>query len=410
MSEKILEKKMRKTLVVLLFAGWALGNFDRYIMNYAIVFIGDDLSLTATQTGLVLSSFFLGYALMQMPGGVLADKYGAKRILIISIIAWSIFTGLTAIAWSLGVLIIIRFLFGIGEGGFQPSASKVISSSFPKNERSKVLSIMLSTAGVMGVIIPIISSVLLVSIGWRPIFLIVGLFGLLIAFLYWKFIPNLNDTEQSVETQNVKGIFKKLFKMPIMWSLLIAYFSIYAVNWGLSSWLPKYLTDVRGLDLISIGWLQVVPGIIGIVAMLVCGYLLDKFEFKLSKAIGAVCALIGALFILLMFETSSIALFITYQCVIILFMTYVILLLPSIVVKYIPSEYTGTASGMSTTGGQLAGFVTPTLIGLMVDAFDGSYNAAMWLLVAFGITCMIAILTMSTKQQISEEDGHEQKA
>lgn len=352
----------------------------------------------------------LGYALMQMPGGVLADKYGAKRILIISIIAWSIFTGLTAIAWSLGVLIIIRFLFGIGEGGFQPSASKVISSSFPKNERSKVLSIMLSTAGVMGVIIPIISSVLLVSIGWRPIFLIVGLFGLLIAFLYWKFIPNLNDTEQSVETQNVKGIFKKLFKMPIMWSLLIAYFSIYAVNWGLSSWLPKYLTDVRGLDLISIGWLQVVPGIIGIVAMLVCGYLLDKFEFKLSKAIGAVCALIGALFILLMFETSSIALFITYQCVIILFMTYVILLLPSIVVKYIPSEYTGTASGMSTTGGQLAGFVTPTLIGLMVDAFDGSYNAAMWLLVAFGITCMIAILTMSTKQQISEEDGHEQKA
>src|SRR4051812_42806280 len=95
MNEMLLEKKARNVLVVLLFSGWAIGNLDRYLMNYAIVYIGEDLSLTNTETGLVLSSFFLGYALMQMPGGILADRFGAKRVLLAAVIIWSIFTGLT---------------------------------------------------------------------------------------------------------------------------------------------------------------------------------------------------------------------------------------------------------------------------------------------------------------------------
>lgn len=156
MADLYLEKKTRNVLAGLLFLGWALGNLDRYLMNYAIVYIGKDLSLTATETGLVLSSFFLGYAIMQMPGGVLADRFGAKRVLLIAVIVWSIFTGLTAIAWSLSVMVIIRFLFGIGEGGFQPSASKLISTYYPVNERSKVMSIMLSSGGIMSMLVPII--------------------------------------------------------------------------------------------------------------------------------------------------------------------------------------------------------------------------------------------------------------
>ena len=70
---------------------------------------------------------------MQMPGGLLADKYGAKKILLTAVIIWSIFTGLTAVAWSFSALIVIRFLFGIGEGGFQPAASKIIATIFPKD-------------------------------------------------------------------------------------------------------------------------------------------------------------------------------------------------------------------------------------------------------------------------------------
>ena len=84
---------------------------------------------------MVLSAFFLGYALMQMPGGILADRFGAKRVLLAAVIVWSIFTGLTAVAVGLGFMLVVRFLFGIGEGGFQPSASKLISTYYPEDEK-----------------------------------------------------------------------------------------------------------------------------------------------------------------------------------------------------------------------------------------------------------------------------------
>ncbi|RLL42666.1 MFS transporter [Oceanobacillus piezotolerans] len=403
MTEKTLEKNARKTLVILLFLGWALGNLDRYLINYAVVYIGDDLSLTGTQTGLILSSFFLGYALMQLPGGLLADKFGARRVLLVSVIVWSIFTGLTAVALTLGVMLIVRFLFGIGEGGFQPSASKIISTSFPQNERSRVMSIMLSSSGIMAMLVPIISAALLVTIGWRAIFFIAGLLGVIIAFLYWKYVPKDKVQQSDEERPQIKGILGKLLRMPFMWSLVIGYFTIYAVNWGLNTWIPTYLSDARGLDILSIGWVQIIPGVITIVAMLGAGYIIDKIDLTVNKIIGALCALLLGGFLFLMFNAESITLFITYQCIVMFLATYVMLLLPSFILKRIPPEYAGTAMGMANTGGQLAGFVTPTLIGLMVDAFNGSYNAAVWMLMVISIVCVGSILTISLKDQYSEK-------
>ena len=126
--------RKRNWILALLFLGWALGNLDRYIMNYAVLSITEDLNLSASSTGILLSSFFAGYALMQLPGGWLADRFGARKVLITSVILWSIFTGLTGAAWSLTSMIMIRFLFGIGEGGFQPASSKIISQVFPARE------------------------------------------------------------------------------------------------------------------------------------------------------------------------------------------------------------------------------------------------------------------------------------
>lgn len=370
-------------------------------MNYAIVYIGEDLSLSNTETGMVLSAFFLGYALMQMPGGILADRFGAKRVLLAAVIVWSIFTGLTAVAVGLGFMLVVRFLFGIGEGGFQPSASKLISTYYPEDERSKVMSIMLSSSSIMSMLVPIISAVLLIAIGWRAIFAIAGIIGVIIVLLYWRFVPKDPKVEET-NTPIVKEILGKLLRMPVMWILVLAYFTIYAVNWGLNSWLPTYLTDVRNLDLLSIGWLQMIPGVIMILAMLVSGYLIDKLDFKISKIIGALSALLLAIFLLLMFNASSITLFITYQCFVTLLMTFVVLLLPSFILKKIPAEYAGTAMGMANTGGQLAGFLTPTLIGVMVDTFNGSYNAAVWMLVVISIVCVISILSIVEQKQIAE--------
>ncbi|MGE7840967.1 MFS transporter [Lysinibacillus sp. NPDC093712] len=403
MTTNEMTKKSRNIILALLFLGWSLGNLDRYIMNYAVVAITGDLSLDASSTGIILSAFFLGYAIMQIPGGWLADKFGAKRILLIAVIMWSIFTGLTAIAWSLAAMIVIRFLFGIGEGGFQPASSKIIATVFPKEERGRAMSIMLTSGGIVSLIVPLLSAYLLGTIGWRMMFIIIGLIGAFIAFLYWKYIKL--PQEQTISTGSVddgkvttKVSFKELFKTPLMWNLIIAYFCIYAVNWGLVSWIPTYLQKNRGLDLMSIGWAQTIPAITTIIGVYGSGFIIDKLPRGMDKILGSIsCAVIGIL-LYLMFTAESVALFIGYQTVVSIFIAFVITLLPAIVLKKLPSSITGSAMGVANTGGQLAGFVTPMAIGFMVDAFDGSFDAAFWMLIAFAGICIISLLTLNDQK------------
>ena len=396
--KELVSARKRNWILALLFLGWALGNLDRYIMNYAVLSITEDLNLSASSTGLLLSSFFAGYALMQLPGGWLADRFGARKVLITSVIMWSIFTGLTGAAWSMASMIIIRFLFGIGEGGFQPASSKIISQAFPQEKRARAMSIMLSSGGIVALIIPVLSVTLLTTIGWRTTFVIIGIVGAIIAALYWYFIK-LPNNHENINTQNSKGVqkgsFKMLFKTPLMLNLFIAYFSLYAVNWGLATWLPTYLVNVRGLNLVSLGWLQTIPGVAQLLGIFLSGYLIDKLSKGREKIAGAFACVCISILLYLMFTASNVTSFIIYQTVIMLIISFVVILLPAVVLKNLPSSVAGSGMGLVNTGGQLAGFITPLAIGFIVDAFNGSFNAAFWMLIAFAFICAVALLTIN---------------
>lgn len=396
--KELVSTRTRNWILALLFLGWALGNLDRYIMNYAVLSITEDLKLSASSTGLLLSSFFAGYALMQLPGGWLADRFGARKVLIFAVIMWSIFTGLTGAAWSMVSMIIIRFLFGIGEGGFQPASSKIIAQAFSQEKRARAMSIMLSSSGIIALIIPVLSVTLLTTIGWRTTFIIMGVVGAIIAVLYWYFIkiPNNHEnmnTQNSIGTQ--KGSFKMLFKTPLMLNLFIAYFTLYAVNWGLATWLPTYLVKVRGLDLVSLGWLQTIPGVAQLLGIFISGYLIDKLSKGREKIAGAFACVCISILLYLMFTASNVTSFIIYQTVIMLIISFVVILLPAVVLKNLPTSVAGSGMGLVNTGGQLAGFITPLAIGFIVDAFNGSFNAAFWMLIAFAFICAIALVTMN---------------
>lgn len=392
-------KRKRNWILALLFLGWALGNWDRYIMNYGILSITKDLHLSASTTGLLLSSFFAGYAIMQLPGGWLADRFGARRVLIIAVLMWSIFTGLTGAAWSMASMIVIRFLFGIGEGGFQPSSSKIISQSFPEKQRARAMSFMLSSGGIVSLIIPVASAVLLTTIGWRTTFIIMGFVGAIITVLYWLFIKIPNNTESVPGNKEIsgsqKGSLKMLFKTPLMLNLFIAYFTVYAVNWGLATWLPTYLVNVRHLSLMSLGWLQTIPGVASLLGIYLSGYLIDKLSRGQQKLAGTLACVCISILLYLMYTAPTVTAFIVYQTIITLIISFVIILLPSLILKNLPSSIAGTGMGLVNTGGQLAGFVTPLVIGFIVDAFKGSYNAAFWMLIVFAFVCAVALITIN---------------
>jgi MFS family permease len=143
---------------------------DRVDISVAGKAIMADLHITKTAFGFVLSAFTIGYALLQFPGGWLADKFGSKPLLVAALLMWSLFTGLTGMATSLAMLIAIRIVFGIGEGLENGAQFKLIGDHFEPLERSRANGIFLSALAVGPLLATPLATWLLGSVGWRVMF------------------------------------------------------------------------------------------------------------------------------------------------------------------------------------------------------------------------------------------------
>jgi MFS family permease len=135
--------RIARITVTLLFLAWLVDYIDRLLITLALPAIGRDFSLDKAEQGLILTVFFLTYALFQLPGGALADKIGARKTMTIPLVGWSIFTGLTAVAFSHAWLLVIRAIFGVGEGIFPAASMKVITERTQPKHRLTANGLML---------------------------------------------------------------------------------------------------------------------------------------------------------------------------------------------------------------------------------------------------------------------------
>ncbi|GED14978.1 MFS transporter [Aneurinibacillus migulanus] len=383
-------KNKNKYLILgLLCLAWFVGYLDRVSMSIAIIPITKDFNLSPTQVGLVLSSFFIGYAFMQPIGGWLADKFGSKRILIMAIILWSLFTALTGIAWSFISLIVIRILFGIGEGSFPPASSVAIAEHFPKTERARAKTLLLSSTSIGSAVGALVVAAVVTSYGWRSMFIFLGFIGVVISILFWLYVrPSTQERENSKKQTANKVSVKQLLKIPTMQKLVIIFFGITIAGWGLNSWMPSYFVNVRHMDLISAGLSTAIAPLMGFVTSIASGWILDKFMVGREKYLIIIGASLAALFLYLMFNTPSVVLAVTYMTLCKMSMNLVestVFVLP---LKNLPEEFIGTGTGLINFGGQIGSTISPTVIGFLISMFNGSYNAAFWFL--------IALLTLST--------------
>lgn len=145
--EKVGVKK-GTSLIFALMAGYSMIYMDKNMISTAIIPIAQQFDLTTGQTGMIMSLFFLGYSLMQIPGGWLADKIGAKKVLMLSLGIISIFSFAFGAVSSLMLFMAIRFFAGIGHAGYPSSCSKSIADNFPQEKRAFTQSFILSTSGI----------------------------------------------------------------------------------------------------------------------------------------------------------------------------------------------------------------------------------------------------------------------
>ncbi|MGE7609959.1 MFS transporter [Peribacillus frigoritolerans] len=395
--------KQKYIILTLLFMTWIINYLDKLSINVAVIPIAKEFNLDKSQTGLIISVFFISYAVMQLVGGWLSDKYGSRKIILISLILWSIFTILTGLAWSFVSLIVIRLLFGIGEGSFPAASSLALAETFPKSERGRAKSVLTSATAIGGILATLIASTMAVSLGWRSMFITFGVLGFIMSvLLFFYHRPQVKEKIKEEDQKAKKVPIKKLLKMPMIWKLMLMYFGLSIVNWGLASWMPSYLVEARHLDLVSMGAVSMIPGVVGFVSILITGWLIDKYMVGREKYLIIIGVLISGVCLYLMFTASSVPLVIMFKSLNSVGMSLATATILTLPLKCFSLDIIGTSTGIMYFGGQLAGAVSPAAMGFIISSFNGSYNAAFYFLIASLLIPIITALTLSTKETLPE--------
>ncbi|MEC0275448.1 MFS transporter [Peribacillus frigoritolerans] len=404
----------RNFIFSLLFLGWIVDSLTLFGMNVAIIPISKELHLSQTQSGMVISSFWLSSACITLIAGWFADKFGSRKVIVISVFIISLFSLLTGMVGSFVAILAIRLILGLGDGGLPTGSSVAITEIYKREVRARVKSMLLAAQLIGGVLALYISGLILDIWGWRVMFYLIGGVGLVVTLLLFKYY----NPPKVVKTTLVGNIYPKipmkdLYKSKFLWLLVIMYFCSSIVHWGFSSWLPSYLEQTRGLNLKTVGSLAMIPQAFGLLSAILTGYLIDKSLAGKEKFIVLIGAAISGIFLLLMFKAPSIQLAITYQSIFSFGESAIGMAILSIPLKYVSQNVIGSFMGTMYFSGGLAGVIAPTAMGALIDVFEGSFQAAFFFLIGALVVVIIgAILFKFPKNNTSifESNSLEVKA
>lgn len=286
----------RWVVVLLCFVAFLLCNMDRVNMSIAILPMSKEYNWNSTTVGLIQSSFFWGYLLTQIVGGIWADKVGGKLVLGFGVIWWSIATVLTPIAAriSLPCLLVMRAFMGIGEGVAMPAMNNMISKWIPVSERSRALSFVYSGMYLGSVTGLAFSPFLIHKFGWPSVFYSFGSLGS-IWFALWIAKAHSSPTEDpEISAQEKRFILEgSISKEPVTvipWKLILSKAPVWALivshfchNWGtfiLLTWMPTYYNQVLKFNLMESGLFCVLPWLTMAVFANIGGWIADTLITK----------------------------------------------------------------------------------------------------------------------------------
>lgn len=290
--------RVRWGIVLILFLIAVVNYLDRATLSIANTTIANEFGFTPTEMGLLMSAFLWPYALANLPAGWLVDKIGPKRLLPITLTIWSGFTVMVGFANSYAHIYMLRMLLGIAESPFYSSTIKITHRWFSANERGLPTAIINTGAQIANAIAPPILVGLMLLMGWRGMFVAIGLLGLPLVLAWWKFYRHPSRQESSVlhagtadmeteQQENTGANWSQLFRYRETWAAVIGSFSIQFTVWVYVTWLPGYLERSLGLTLKDMGWIASIPYLAGTVGVLMGGMLSDQFVRRGMSAISA---------------------------------------------------------------------------------------------------------------------------
>jgi MFS family permease len=386
MNDQAINLRRSWTVIGVIFAQWLIGYFDKTAMSVVAVPVAKEFGFTPSQMGMVLSGFFVGFAIMVPVGGYLADRFGPRRVLLSVMVLWSLFTGLTAVAWSLGSLIVIRAIFGAAEGSFPAASSAAVAELMPHNKRGRAKGLLQSGASLGTAIGAFAVASIASAYGWRASFLVFAVIGVLLSILFLVVSRDMRCTQRSAANRAAGVPLSALFGSRLVLLLAGIQFGVGFYAWGLTQWMPSYWVNVKGLSLSTAGVATAVPNLIAFVAMIGTGFLADRTSGKEGKFVSLMM-LISVVAVTLTYYASTVLMGVIWLGVAQIAIGCCVPMLAIVVLKRMDVSVVGTATGLSNLGQQIAGVVAPTVMGVAIQLSGGSYAAVFALVVAILLLC-----------------------
>jgi len=381
--------KYRYNILSVLFIAWGVAVLDRGAMPVALPYITKEFGLTHFQASLIISAFFVGYALSHLPGGILADRIGPRKVATFSLLWWSAFTALTGAVTSLGQLLVVRLLFGLGEGAAPGAMFKTIATWFPKKERATATAIMFTANSVGTALSPIIVVAIMAAMGWRAAFYLLFIPGIVVSVLFWLIIRNLPSEvsvilpdelceieEGGLEDETGRGHELKDLYQPDMLKYFFAFLVYDIAYWGFQSWLPTYLVQARGFSMLEMGAAASLPFVLGAFGRIAGGWLSDNLFRNKRKILVTISQALSGLFLLLTFLSSTTAAMLVCQAICGFFLSAFQSTFWGLPMSSISKGRIGSATAFINMGGQIGGLISPLCIGALLQMANGDFAAA----------------------------------
>lgn len=382
--------RVRHLVLWLTVVAYMITYMDRVVIASAAPRIREEFGFGLETMGIILGAFRWGYALFQIPGGWLGDRFGPRRALTLIVVWWSAFTSATAVVSGAVSMGICRFLFGVGEAGAFPIATRSLSRWMLPSERGWAQGVTHAGSRLGAAFTPPIVAAMILSYGWRAPFYAFGAVGILWAalwFFWYRDTPEEHAQVNAAEREliaNALGGRRPARSGSVPWRVILANRGTWILcamylcyGWCLAiylDWLPTYLREFRGYDLKQMGLYASLPLFAGVVGDLAGGWISDRWAERTGnlkrarQVVGSVGFAIAALGIVPATITADAEWCVVFTCFAVFGLELTVGVSWAIPLD-IGGDFAGSVSAVMNTFGNLGGAVSTVALGFLVKSF-----------------------------------------
>jgi sugar phosphate permease len=412
--------RVRHIVLGLTVAAYMITYIDRVAISAAVPSIQAEFGFSIVTMGWILGAYQLSYALFQIPGGWLGDRFGPRRALLAIVSWWSVFTAATALTWSAASMMVCRFLFGMGEAGAFPIATRSLSRWMLPAERGFAQGVTHAGSRLGGALTPVLVVFLIGLYGWRAPFYIFAVLGLAWAAVWYWFYrdsPNehrsVNEAERALIANGIGSTshrskvvpWKQILRSPQMWLLSTMYFC-YGYDIGIFlTWFPKYLHAERHFELQQMGLYASLPLLAGVAGDICGGWFSDlalkrSGNLKFARRVVAIPGfLIAAITIPLACFAGDPLVSVGYFAIAVFGIELTVGVSWAVTLD-IGGEFAGSVSAVMNTFGNLGAAVAASLTGYIVNA--SGWTAAFFVLAGYSLVAAILFTRIDASRRVYE--------